>query len=84
MAYYNKFATNKQKLVKLSGDGFFWSEGDKKRLWLSGRGLVGAQNWTQYLMEGKKLVHSTCPAMLAYLKMENSFSILQKVVLPAI
>ncbi|HBI80795.1 MAG TPA: hypothetical protein DDY04_02325 [Bacteroidales bacterium] len=49
------FATNKQKLVKLSGDGFFWSEGDKKRLWLSGRGLVGAQNWTQYLMEGEEI-----------------------------
>lgn len=49
------YATNRQKLVKLSGDGFSWSEGDKKRLWLSGRGLVGAQNWTQYLMEGEEI-----------------------------
>lgn len=49
------YATNKQKLVKLSGNGYSWSEGDKKRLWLSGRGLVGAQNWTQYLMEGEEI-----------------------------
>ncbi|QKG79863.1 SusC/RagA family TonB-linked outer membrane protein [Tenuifilum thalassicum] len=49
------FATNKQKLVKLSNDEYSWSEGDKKRLWLSGRGLVGNQNWTQYLFEGEEI-----------------------------
>ncbi|HRW20804.1 MAG TPA: TonB-dependent receptor, partial [Bacteroidales bacterium] len=49
------FARNRQKLVKLSGNGFSWSESDKKRLYLSGRGLVGSQNWTQYLMEGEEI-----------------------------
>ncbi len=51
------FATNKQKVVSLSSeDGSFqWTEGDKKRAWLSGRGLVGDQNWTQYIDEGYEL-----------------------------
>lgn len=49
------YATNRQKLVKLSGNGFDWSEEDKKRLWLSGRGLVGGDNWTQYLFEGEEI-----------------------------
>lgn len=49
------YAMNRQKLVKLSNDEYSWSEGDKKRLWLSGRGLVGAQNWTQYLFEGEEI-----------------------------
>lgn len=49
------FSTNKQKLVSLSGNGFTWSESNKKKLWLSGRGLVGAQNWTQYLFEGQEI-----------------------------
>ncbi|MEJ5316910.1 MAG: TonB-dependent receptor [Tenuifilum sp.] len=49
------FSTNRQKLVSLSNDQYSWSEADKKRLWLSGRGLVGAQNWTQYLFEGEEI-----------------------------
>jgi len=48
-------STNHQKLVSLSNDQYSWSEADKKRLWLSGRGLVGAQNWTQYLFEGEEI-----------------------------
>ncbi len=45
------FATNKQKVVSLdSKDGkYSWTEADKKRGWLSGRGLVGEQNWTQLI-----------------------------------
>jgi iron complex outermembrane receptor protein len=53
------FATNKQKLVKLSGvlngESFNWSVENQKRLYLSGRGLVGAGNWTQYLFEGEEI-----------------------------
>jgi iron complex outermembrane receptor protein len=51
------FARNKQKIVKLSSeDGQFeWTEADKKKGWLSGRGLVGEQNWTQYIEEGFEL-----------------------------
>lgn len=49
------FARNKQEVVSLSGDGFEWTEGDKKEGWLSGRGLVGDQNWTQLIEEGYEL-----------------------------
>lgn len=51
------FAHNKQKLVSLSSsDGTFtWSESEKKKLWLSGRGLVGSENWVQYLQEGEEI-----------------------------
>jgi len=51
------FARNKQKVVKLSSeDGTWsWSEEDKKEGWLSGRGLVGEQNWTQLIEEGYEL-----------------------------
>lgn len=51
------FATNKQKLVSLSSsDGTYsWSENNKKRMWLSGRGLVGNENWVQYLIEGEEI-----------------------------
>jgi len=45
------FARNKQKVVSLSGEGFEWTEGDQKEGWLSGRGLVGDQNWTQLIEE---------------------------------
>ncbi len=46
---------NIQKVVSLSGPGFEWTEADKKRGWLSGRGLVGDQNWTQLIEEGQEL-----------------------------
>ncbi|MCF8226702.1 MAG: TonB-dependent receptor [Bacteroidales bacterium] len=49
------FARNKQKVVSLSGEGFEWTEGDKKEGWLSGRGLVGDQNWTQLIQEEYEL-----------------------------
>lgn len=51
------FSKNQQKVVSLSDStsGFNWSEGDKKQGWLSGRGLVGDQNWTQYVEEGFEL-----------------------------
>jgi len=51
------FSTNTQKVVSLSSeDGRFeWTEGDQKRGWLSGRGLVGDQNWTQRIDEGYEL-----------------------------
>jgi iron complex outermembrane receptor protein len=49
------FARNKQKVVSLSGEGFEWTEGDQKEGWLSGRGLVGDQNWTQLIEEGYEL-----------------------------
>lgn len=49
------FARNKQKVISLSGEGFEWTEGDKKEGWLSGRGLVGDQNWTQLIEEGYEL-----------------------------
>ncbi|HAN77924.1 MAG TPA: hypothetical protein DCQ31_09205 [Bacteroidales bacterium] len=46
---------NVQKVVKLSSDVFSWSESDKKQGWLNGRGLVGDNNWSQYLEEGYAL-----------------------------
>ncbi|MFC2089725.1 SusC/RagA family TonB-linked outer membrane protein [Bacteroidota bacterium] len=48
------FARNIQTIKSLSNEdeGFTWSDSDKKRGWLSGRGLVGDQNWTQLLEEG--------------------------------
>jgi iron complex outermembrane receptor protein len=49
------FARNKQKVVSLSGEGFEWTEGDQKEGWLSGRGLVGDQNWTQLIEEDYEL-----------------------------
>jgi iron complex outermembrane receptor protein len=51
------FARNKQKVEKLSSeDGTWsWTEEDKKEGWLSGRGLVGSQNWTQLIEEGFEL-----------------------------
>ncbi len=49
------FSTNKQKVVSLSGKGYDWSEADRKTGWLSGRGLVGDQNWSQYISEGQEL-----------------------------
>jgi len=49
------FAKNMQKVLSLSSDGFEWTEGDKKAGWLSGRGLVGDQNWTQLIEEGYQL-----------------------------
>lgn len=48
-------SSNKQKVVSLSNDDYSWSEADKKRGWLSGRGLVGDQNWTQYIDEDMEL-----------------------------
>ena len=51
------FSKNDQVVESLSSeDGKFeWSEADKKKGWLSGRGLVGSENWTQYLEEGSSL-----------------------------
>lgn len=51
------FAKNKQKVVSLSSENgkYKWTEGDQKRGWLSGRGLVGDQNWTQRVAEGDEL-----------------------------
>ncbi len=51
------FSKNQQKVISLSDtiSGFNWSEGDKKQGWLSGRGLVGDQNWTQLVEEGYEL-----------------------------
>ena len=49
------FARNKQKIVSLSSDDFEWTEADKKKGWLSGRGLVGDQNWTQLIEQGYEL-----------------------------
>ncbi|MCD6596227.1 MAG: TonB-dependent receptor, partial [Bacteroidales bacterium] len=51
------FSTNKQNVISLSDttSGFNWSDGDKKQGWLSGRGLVGDQNWTQLVEEGYEL-----------------------------
>ena len=48
------FSKNIQKIESLdSKDGYFsWSENDKKKGWLQGRGLVGDQNWTLYLNPG--------------------------------
>ena len=49
------FSTNKQEIVSLSSGDFEWSEADKKKGWLEGRGLVGDQNWTQLIEEGNEL-----------------------------
>lgn len=51
------FSKNKQEVISLSSSDstFVWSEADKKKSWLSGRGLVGDQNWTQYVEEGFSL-----------------------------
>jgi TonB-dependent starch-binding outer membrane protein SusC len=49
------FAKNNQTVVSLSGPGFDWTDADKKRGWMSGRGLVGDQNWTQLIEEGYSL-----------------------------
>ncbi|MEA1897621.1 MAG: SusC/RagA family TonB-linked outer membrane protein [Bacteroidota bacterium] len=49
------FSTNKQKVISLSNDDYEWTEGDKKQGWLSGRGLVGDENWTQLVEEGYEL-----------------------------
>ncbi len=51
------FSMNKQNVISLSDStkGYNWSEGDKKQGWLSGRGLVGDQNWTQLVEEGFEL-----------------------------
>lgn len=46
---------NIQKVTSLSSDEFEWTDGDKKKGWLSGRGLVGDQNWTQLIEEGYQL-----------------------------
>lgn len=51
------FAKNIQKLVSLSSSdsAFVWTEADQKRGWLSGRGLVGSENWTMLLSPGYEL-----------------------------
>lgn len=49
------FNTNQQKVVSLSSEGYEWTEGNKKQGWLSGRGLVGDENWTQLVEEGFEL-----------------------------
>lgn len=51
------FARNKQEVVSLdSQDGVYsWTDADKKKGWLSGRGLVGEQNWTQLIETGYEL-----------------------------
>jgi len=49
------FSTNKQKVVSLSSADYKWQESDKKKGYLSGRGLVGDENWTQFLEEGYEL-----------------------------
>ena len=51
------FSKNIQKLESLdSKDGkFSWTEADKKKGWLQGRGLVGDQNWALYLNPGDQL-----------------------------
>ncbi len=51
------FARNKQKVVSLDSENglYSWTDADKKEGWLSGRGLVGEQNWTQLIEEGNEL-----------------------------
>ncbi len=49
------FNTNQQKVISLSSEGYEWTEGNKKQGWLSGRGLVGDENWTQLVEEGFEL-----------------------------
>ncbi|MDA3823491.1 MAG: TonB-dependent receptor, partial [Bacteroidales bacterium] len=49
------FAKNNQKVLSLSGPGYDWTEADKKTGWLSGRGLVGSENWTQLIEEDYEL-----------------------------
>lgn len=43
------FSTFKQKIDRLDSK---WSANNNKKGWLQGRGLVGDQNWTQYIQEG--------------------------------
>ncbi|MCF8372111.1 MAG: SusC/RagA family TonB-linked outer membrane protein [Bacteroidales bacterium] len=49
------FSKNIQKIESLkSTDGTFeWSDADRKRGWLQGRGLVGNENWTTLLQENE-------------------------------
>ncbi len=49
------FAKNNQTIKSLSGPGYDWTDADKKTGWLSGRGLVGDQNWTQLIEEDYEL-----------------------------
>ncbi len=44
------FSHNRQKIEELSNELFSWTE--RKEGWLSGRGLVGDQNWTQLIRPG--------------------------------
>ncbi len=44
------FSKNKQTVEELSNDLFSWTE--RKEGWLSGRGLVGDENWTQMIRPG--------------------------------
>jgi iron complex outermembrane receptor protein len=44
------FSKNKQTVEELSNDFFSWTE--RKEGWLSGRGLVGDENWTQMIRPG--------------------------------
>ncbi len=46
------FSTFKQKIERLDSK---WSADNNKQGWLNGRGLVGDQNWTQYIQEGWQL-----------------------------
>lgn len=43
------FSTFKQKIERLDSK---WSADNNKQGWLNGRGLVGDENWTQYIKEG--------------------------------
>lgn len=49
------FSTNRQTVESLSdkGNGYLWTP--RKEGWLSGRGLVGDQNWTQIVAPGYEL-----------------------------
>lgn len=49
------FSRNVQSVESLSGFGFEWSPSSIREGWLSGRGLVGDQNWTQIVSPGYAL-----------------------------
>ena len=47
------FSRNRQRIVSLSNDQYQWSEIHEG--WISGRGLVGQENWTQIIAPGYEL-----------------------------
>ncbi len=49
------FSTNKIKLESLDGANYSWTDRDKKKGWISGRGVSGGYAWTQFLEEGNEI-----------------------------